>query len=136
MVRDLILTQVPVILGLTGADDVNSGVGSLVTSVQVLTGTGGCGFMLNNTLLVGCVFEASSSGNGGSTIACSSSFAGTPPPLNRGIMSSPFTLLQARPEHAFAHIHPQPPQVSMPVTQQGTFCQPVDSPIFRVHLVC
>ncbi|XP_074641112.1 uncharacterized protein LOC141898872 [Tubulanus polymorphus] len=32
-------------------------------------------------------------------------------PTNRGIMSSPFSLLQGRPEHAFHHIHPQPPQM-------------------------
>lgn len=36
------------------------------------------------------------------------------PPASRAIMSSPFTLLQGRPEHAFAHIHPQSHQVSFP----------------------
>ncbi|KAL3868266.1 hypothetical protein ACJMK2_041095 [Sinanodonta woodiana] len=38
-----------------------------------------------------------------------SSSPGTPP-TNRGIMSSPFSML-SRPEHAFAHIHPQGHQV-------------------------
>ena len=33
------------------------------------------------------------------------------PPANRSIMSSPFSVLQ-RPEHGFAHIHPQGHQVS------------------------
>lgn len=32
------------------------------------------------------------------------------PPVNRAIMSSPFSVL-TRPEHAFAHIHPQGHQV-------------------------
>lgn len=39
-----------------------------------------------------------------------SSPSGTPP-VNRAIMSSPFTVLSARHEHAFAHIHPQGPQM-------------------------
>ena len=34
------------------------------------------------------------------------------PPGNRAIMSSPFSVL-SRPEHAFAHIHPQGHQVRM-----------------------
>ncbi|CAI9742827.1 Hypothetical predicted protein [Octopus vulgaris] len=33
------------------------------------------------------------------------------PPINRAIMSSPFTVLSARHEHAFTHIHPQGPQM-------------------------
>jgi hypothetical protein len=31
----------------------------------------------------------------------------TTPPSSRAVMSSPFTVLSARPEHAFSHIHPQ-----------------------------
>ena len=48
------------------------------------------------------------------TVSASSagtSSAPNTPPANRAIMSSPFSVLQGRPEHAFAHIHPQPPQV-------------------------
>ena len=33
------------------------------------------------------------------------------PPANRTVMTSPFSVL-GRPEHAFAHIHPQGHQVS------------------------
>lgn len=40
-----------------------------------------------------------------------SSSPGTPP-VNRTIMSSPFSVL-TRPEHAFPHIHPQAHQVRM-----------------------
>lgn len=36
------------------------------------------------------------------------------PPANRSIMSSPFSVLQ-RPEHGFAHIHPQGHQVNIGV---------------------
>ncbi|KAL8599004.1 hypothetical protein ACOMHN_006813 [Nucella lapillus] len=32
-------------------------------------------------------------------------------PASRAVMSSPFTMLSTRPEHAFSHIHPQGPQV-------------------------
>ena len=34
------------------------------------------------------------------------------PPASRTVMSSPFTVLSSRPEHAFSHIHPQGHQVS------------------------
>ena len=63
-----------------------------------------------------------------STSSGTSSSPSSSPHLNRGIMSSPFTVLQGRPEHAFAHIHPQPPQVSMLLPWQ-----PLVQPITAHH---
>ena len=45
------------------------------------------------------------------------------PPGNRAIMSSPFSVL-SRPEHAFAHIHPQGHQVCSRLTPHPTSSQP------------
>ncbi|KAK7099735.1 nuclear factor 1 C-type-like isoform X3 [Littorina saxatilis] len=49
-----------------------------------------------------------------SGISTSSSLSGGPsssPSTSRAIMSSPFTVVSSRPEHAFSHIHPQGHQV-------------------------
>jgi hypothetical protein len=51
------------------------------------------------------------SGPAASSAPTSSSSSSTSPvatPINRGIMSSPFTVIQGRPEHGFVHIHSQP----------------------------
>lgn len=42
------------------------------------------------------------------TSSSSSSTSPVATPVNRGIMSSPFTVIQGRPEHGFVHIHSQP----------------------------
>lgn len=52
-----------------------------------------------------CVVPATSSA------ALSSNLTSTSPnttPINQGILSSPFAVMQGRPEHSFVHIHPQP----------------------------
>lgn len=69
------------------------------------------------------VSSSPSSSGGGS--GASSSSPTSSPHLNRGIMSSPFTVLQGRPEHAFTHIHPQPPQVSMLLLPWQPLYQPI-----------
>ncbi|XP_064625695.1 nuclear factor 1 X-type-like isoform X3 [Lineus longissimus] len=72
-------------------------------------------------------------GNSGSAVS-NNSGAPTPPPINRAIMSSPFAVIQGRPEHAFAHIHPQPPQVSSGTTTSGSSSIP-SSPISRAGVM-
>ncbi|XP_025111034.1 nuclear factor 1 X-type-like isoform X6 [Pomacea canaliculata] len=55
--------------------------------------------------------SASNSSVSGSTQGGGLTSSPSTPPPSRGVVSSPFTVLSSRPEHAFSHIHPQGHQV-------------------------
>lgn len=62
--------------------------------------------------LVTYFVSASNSSVSGSTQGGGLTSSPSTPPPSRGVVSSPFTVLSSRPEHAFSHIHPQGHQVS------------------------